>query len=123
MALPTRPATSWTRGLDLPSNLFETGSDDYELYEEEDESVLTVELPGFDVEDIAVSWDDGMSNVAAEHHDERRNRQRTYHRRFRFPKRIDEDAIEAEYSNGVLEIRLPVETGGTVRGREIEVQG
>ncbi len=63
---------SWTRGLDLPSRLFETGSDDYELYEEDDEFVLNVELPGFDVEDIDVSWDDGMLNIAAEREDEQR---------------------------------------------------
>lgn len=123
MALPMRPPTSWTRGIDRPSRLFGTGTDDYELYEAENEFVLTVELPGFDVEEIAVSWDDGVLNVSAEHEDENRGRQTTYHRRFRFPKRVVEAEIEAEYTNGILEIRLPVETGATARGTEIEVQG
>ncbi|AGN00983.1 heat shock protease protein [Salinarchaeum sp. Harcht-Bsk1] len=118
-----RPSTSWTRGIDLPNQLFETGSDDYELYEADDEFVLTVELPGFDLEDIAVSWDDGVLNVSAEHEDEQRGRQKTYHRRFRFPKRIVEEEIDAEYTNGVLEITLPVESGATARGTEIEVRG
>jgi HSP20 family protein len=122
MALPTRPATSWMQGLDLPSRLLETGSDDYELYEEDDEFVLTIEMPGFDPEEITASWDDGVLNVAAEHTDESRNRQRTYHRRFRFPKAIAEAEISAEYRNGVLEVRLPVESGAVTAGTPIEIE-
>ncbi len=123
MALPTRPASSWLQGTDFPSRLFETGRNDYELYEEDDEFVLSVEMPGFDPEEIDVSWDDGVLNVAAEHEDDKRGERRTYHRRFRFPKGVDDDGITAQYTNGILEVRLPVTTGATARGKEIEVQG
>ena len=109
------------QGLDFPSQLFETGSTDYELYEEEDEFVLSVEMPGFDPEEISLSWDNGVLNIAAEHSDEERGQRKTYHRRFRFPKTVADDEIEAEYTNGILEVRLPVETGGAVTGREIEI--
>ncbi|WP_275882003.1 Hsp20/alpha crystallin family protein [Halorhabdus sp. BNX81] len=122
MALPTSPASSWMQGMDFPSRLFETGSSDYELYEEDDEFVLSVELPGFDPEEITVTWDDGVLNIAAEQEDESRNQRRTYHRRFRFPKTIDDEAIAADYDNGILEVRLPVMAGATTRGKEIEVQ-
>ena len=122
MALPTTTPSSWMRSFDLPSRLFETGSDDYELYEEDGEFVLNVELPGFDVEDIDVSWDDGMLNIAAEREDEQRGERRTYHRRFRFPKRVDDGGIAANYTNGILEVRLPVETGATARGKQIEIE-
>ncbi|WEL22041.1 Molecular chaperone (HSP20 family) [Halorhabdus sp. BNX81] len=108
--------------MDFPSRLFETGSSDYELYEEDDEFVLSVELPGFDPEEITVTWDDGVLNIAAEQEDESRNQRRTYHRRFRFPKTIDDEAIAADYDNGILEVRLPVMAGATTRGKEIEVQ-
>ena len=122
MALPRTPANSWLQSLDFPSQLLETGSNDYELYEEDDEFVLSVEMPGFDPEEIAVTWDDGVLNIAGEHEDEQRGERKTYHRRFRFPKQIDDDGIGAEYNNGILEVRLPVETGATTRGKEIEVQ-
>ena len=122
MPLPTTPASSWFQGNDFPSRLFETGRNDYELYEEDDEFVLSVEMPGFDPAEIEVTWDDGILNVAAEHEDETRSRRKTYHRRFRFPKDVDDDAITAEYTNGVLEVRLPVQTGATVSGKRIEVQ-
>ncbi|MDQ2071499.1 hypothetical protein RBH20_02995 [Haloarcula sp. H-GB4] len=68
MALPTTTPSSSMRGLDLSSRLFETGSDDYELYEED-------------------------------------------------------EGIAANYMNGILEVRLPVETGATARGKQIEVEG
>ncbi len=120
MALPQRTA-SWLQGLDAPSQLFGTGSTDYELYEE-DAFVLAVEMPGFDPEQIEVAWDDGVLNLAAEHVDEDRGRRRTYHRRFRFPKAVDDEAIEASYTNGVLEVTLPIEAGTGARGRQIDVE-
>ena len=120
MALPQTTGNSWFGGLDLPTRMFDF-ENEYELYEAEDEFVLSVELPGFDPEEITVSWDDGMLNVAARHEDDRANRQRTYHRRFRFPKTIHDDEIEAEYTNGILEVRLPVVRGAVVEGREIEI--
>ncbi len=123
MALPTGPNSSWMQGMDFPSRIFgERSSNDYELYEEEGEFVLTVELPGFDREEIDLAWDDGVLNVAAEHVDEERNRQKTYHRRFRFPKDIDEDAIAATYNNGVLEVTLPLREEAAVRGKSIPIE-
>lgn len=121
MVLPQTTGNSWFGGRDLPSRMFDFDNE-YELYEEEDEFVLSVELPGFDPEEITVSWDEGMLNVAAQHDEDRHNRQRTYHRRFRFPKIVDDESIEAQYRNGILEIRLPVIRGTTVEGREIEIQ-
>jgi HSP20 family protein len=122
MALPTTDPNTWTQSLDLPSRLFGTGGDDYELYEEDDAFVLSVEMPGFDPAEIDVNWYDGRLNVAAEHVDEGRGRKRTYHRTFRLPKDVDEDAIEAAYENGVLEVTLPIRAGEVEKGVSIEVQ-
>ena len=121
MAMPT-PASSWTQGLDFPSRLFESGGNDYELYEEDDEFVLTVELPGFGPAEITASWDSGVLNIAAEHENEERGTRRTYHRRFRFPRTVDEDGIEAAYQNGILTVRLPAVVDAAVTGTEIEIE-
>jgi HSP20 family protein len=120
--LPDRPANSWTQGLDFPSRLFATGSNDYELYEEDGEFVLSVEMPGFDPEEITVTWDDSVLNVAAEREDETRGRRKTYHRRFRFPKNVEDDDITATYNNGILQVTLPVVTGTVTTGKEIAIQ-
>lgn len=122
MALPTSP-TSWTSGIDLPSRFFGTGSDDYELYEEDGQFVLGVELPGFEPDEIDVNWYEGRLNVSAEHEDDARGRKRTYHRTFRMPKEIEPDEITAEYRNGVLEVTLPIMEGALQRGHTIEVEG
>ncbi len=123
MALPTDPTSSWMQGLGFPSRIFDDASTDYELYEEDDEFVLTVELPGFDREEIDLAWDNGVLNIAAEHSDEDRGRKRTYHRRFRFPKDVDEHEITASYTNGILEVTLPVETEGAAHGTAIPIEG
>ncbi|MFW5900653.1 MAG: Hsp20/alpha crystallin family protein [Halodesulfurarchaeum sp.] len=122
MALPRTPANSWMSNLDLPSRLFETSGNDFELYEEDGEFVLSVELPGFDPEEITVSWDEGVLNIGAEHEDDTRGERKTYHRRFRFPKEVSEDDISASYTNGILEVRLPQVTGATVMGTEIPIE-
>ncbi|GAB6880802.1 Hsp20/alpha crystallin family protein [Halopiger thermotolerans] len=111
------------QGLDFPSRIFgDFGGNDYELYEEDDEFVLTIEMPGFDRDEIDLAWDNGVLNVAAEHVAEDHGRKKTYHRRFRFPKNIDEDAIDATYTNGVLEVTLPLEEGATARGKTIPIE-
>lgn len=98
------------------------GRDGYDLYEEDDRYLLAIEIPGFDREEIDVAWGDGVLNVVAEHEDEERGRRRSYRRRFRIPKTVDDVEITARYVNGVLEVRLPVPEG-TTQGREIEVRG
>ncbi len=124
MALPTDPTSSWMQGLGFPSRLFgDASGTDYELHEEDDEFVLTVELPGFDREEIDLAWDDGVLNIAAEHVDEDRGQKRTYHRRFRFPKDVDEAEIAASYTNGILEVTLPVEAEGAAHGTAIPIEG
>ena len=121
MALPKTVPSSWTQDLGVPSRLFEFGGSDYELYEDEDAFVLSVEMPGFDVEEIDVNWYEGRLDVSAERRDEGRGRRKTYHRTFRMPKEIEPDEIEAQYRNGVLEVRLPILEGATARGHSIEV--
>ena len=121
--VPLSPSTSWTQSTDFPSRLFDTGRDVYELYEEDNEYVLSVEMPGVDDEDIDVAWDDGLLHIAAERTEDAKSERRTYHRRFRSPKRVDDDAITAEYTNGILEVRLPVLEGATPQGKSIEVRG
>ncbi|WP_239647700.1 Hsp20/alpha crystallin family protein [Natrinema altunense] len=77
------PPSTWMQGLDIPSQRFgDTGGSDYELYEKDDEFVLTIDMRGFETEVIEVAWDDGVLNVTAEQTDENHGRKKTDHRRF-----------------------------------------
>ena len=123
MALPTSIASDWSGTMDFPSRLFGTRGTDFELYEQDDAFVLTIELPGYEREDISVNWYEGRLSVSAEHEDEARGRRRTYHRTFRVPKEIEPEEVDATYRNGVLEVTLPILEGATHRGQAIEVTG
>jgi HSP20 family protein len=79
-------------------------------------------MPGYDPTEITLTWDNGILNVAAETDGDTPSQRGTFHRRFRFPKRVDEGEITAEYTNGILEVRLPVMQEVSVSGTEIEVQ-
>lgn len=79
-------------------------------------------MPSFEIEEIDLARDDGVLNVAAEHVHEGRGRKKTYHRRFRFPRDVEQDDIEASYTNGVLEVTLPAATTIT-RGDPIPIEG
>ena len=122
MALPTDPASSWLSGTGSPSRLFGTGSDDYELYEQDGEFVLSVEMPGFERDDIEVGWYEGRLTIAAEQEDESRDQRRTYRRSFRMPKEIDDDSIRARYQNGILDVYLPSLEGATTKGKTIPIE-
>lgn len=104
------------------NSLFSLRHDDYELYEEDGEFVLTIEMPGFDREDITVSWDTGVLNISAENTDDVRGTKRTYHRRYRFPRDVNEEEIAAQYNNGILTVTLPVRDQVPVSGTEIEIE-
>ena len=123
MALPSTAPSSWTQNAGFPSRLFEFGGTDYELYEDDKALVISVEMPGFDVDEIDVNWYEGRLDISAEHEDDARGQRKTYHRTFRMPKEIEPEEIEAQYRNGVLEVRLPIIEGATARGTSIEVTG
>ena len=122
MALSAGQTSSWLQRLEFSGRLFETGRNDYELYDGDERFVLNVEMPGSDPGEISVTWDSGALEIAAEHEDEQRSRRRAFDRRFRFPKDVGDEAIAAEYTKGTLEVWLPVRTSATVTGTEIEVQ-
>ena len=120
--------TTWTSGLDLPNRLFGSQTNrangtesSYELYEEDDRFVLSIDLPGYEPEEISLRWYDGRLNVSAEHVDDERGRKQQTHRTFQMPKDVIDDSIEASYRNGVLEITLPIEDELTA-GKEIPIE-
>jgi len=98
------------------------GADAYELYEQDGEYVLSVELPGFETEAIDVSWDDGVLHVQADGGDTGDRRSRSFRRSFRMPSEIDSDAIQAQYKRGILDVYLPLDTDPAASGRSIPIE-
>ena len=95
-----------------------------DLAEHDGEYVLTVDLPGFETDEIDLRYDDGMLHLSASHEvtDQASSRSRTVSERIAIPREIEPEGIEATYRNGVLEVHLPVVEGGEERGHRIDVE-
>jgi HSP20 family protein len=102
-----------------------------DVWETENEIVYAFDLPGIPEDDISVEVEDGSLTVSAErkrtneHSDDRfyrfERRHGTFTRTIGLPQGTSEDAVTADYENGVLEIRVakPERT----RPRRIQVGG
>lgn len=99
-----------------------------DLAEHDDEYVLTVDLPGFETDEIDLRYDDGMLHLSASHEvaeesaTSSSSRSRTVTERFALPRQIVAEEIEASYRNGVLEVHLPIVEGGEEHGHRIDIE-
>jgi HSP20 family protein len=87
-----------------------------DLYENNDNIIAVVELPGMRKEDIEVSLHDGMLTIAGErksyaeegHQAERSERYvGKFRRSISLPTRVDASKVDATYKDGILTITLP----------------
>ncbi|MFB6356660.1 MAG: Hsp20/alpha crystallin family protein [bacterium] len=90
-----------------------------DIYEEGDELVFDVETPGFDKEDLDVSLQEnrllieGKRTRETSEEDEDRNYFRTerqvgtFQRAFNLPDAVSHEEVEADYDDGLLQVRVP----------------
>lgn len=87
------------------------------LYELEDEYLLTAELPAMHADDLELTIAGGILSMTGKRADlegipeDRFRRQErpqgTWQRSINIPDRVEEDTLSAEFSNGILKIHLP----------------
>lgn len=87
------------------------------LYELDDEFVLTAEVPGTRADDLELTIAGGVLTIAGKRSDTDNVPEERYRRQERFrgnwqrsltiPDRIQHDRLTAEFNDGVLRIRLP----------------
>jgi HSP20 family protein len=97
-----------------------------DVYEQDNQIVVTADLPGVKKEDLNVELDQGSLLIRGERHAEQQERQdrhyRTerssgsFYRRLPLPDGVNADQIQARYSDGILEVRVP-------RPAETQAQG
>ena len=88
-----------------------------DLVETEEHFVLRADLPGMTEADVNIELEDNVLTVSgerrAEHEEKREGFYRverafgTFSRALTLPKGIDPEAVNASFSNGVLEVRVP----------------
>jgi HSP20 family protein len=91
-----------------------------DIYEKDNEIVLTAEVPGIDEKDIEINIEDNTLTIKGERKFEKETKEENYHRiersygsffrSFTLPGAVDQDKIQAEHENGILKITMPKKT-------------
>lgn len=99
---------------DLMNN-FSYGSK-LDIYKENDNYIVELEMPGFDRENINIEYKGDVLSIKAHHEEQEESDEKNYfyqsrnfqnvHRQIRFND-VDETKVEADYTDGVLKIVLP----------------
>jgi HSP20 family protein len=109
--------------------------------ENENEYLVSAELPGVEASDLEVLVEDGVLTIKgrkrlagalptsaekvqgeAEANEAEDEAYVTFERRLRFSDEVEEDAVKASYKNGLLEVTLPKPQESTPEVRTIPVQ-
>ena len=100
--------------------------------ETEDSYELSADLPGFEEKDVDVSLSDDVLTIKGERISENGDGDRnlhlsersygTFRRVLKIPQDVDSGAVEAQLSNGVLQVRLPKTKDVPATTRQIKVK-
>jgi HSP20 family protein len=103
-----------------------------DVKEEDNTVVVSAELPGMDQKDIDVTVTNDSVRIAGEKkHEEEKEEKGYYHRETSYgsfervidlPAEVDEDKAEAEFSKGVLTIKLPKSEEAQAKHKKIKIK-
>ena len=102
-----------------------------DVKEKDDKYIIDAELPGMNKDDIKVEMENNYLTITAnnENYEEeekegyiRKERKRGSYCRSFYIENIKEDEIEAEYNDGILEIRLPKEEQTVTKKKTIDIK-
>ncbi len=103
-----------------------------DIAEQESSYVLRADLPGMKKNDIKVEVENGVLTISGEKRDERsteRDRYSHYERSygrfsrtFYLPEHVDQNGIEARYTDGVLELEMKKAEKAKPRAIEVKVK-
>ena len=87
-----------------------------DVYEDEHNLVLKLEVPGMNEEDLKVSVENNTLTVSGERKFEKEEKEENFHRierrygsftrTFRLPNTVDQENVDASYDKGILKITL-----------------
>ncbi len=109
-----RVLEDWERAV---NNAERTNSLALDVHETENSYVISADVPGIKEENIEIQLHDDVLTISVENRYEKREEKGTmilqerrygkFNRSLRFPVNVNSEAVEADYSNGVLTITAP----------------
>jgi HSP20 family protein len=101
-----------------------------DTYEKDDAIVIKAELPGVNKDDIAIDINNNVLSIRGERKHEKDVNEDNYFRRERFygkfqraftlPDNVDAEKIDANYKDGILEVKVPKTEQS--KGKKIEIK-
>lgn len=103
-----------------------------DLYEDENEIVLKAELPGLDKKDIDITVTENEIHLKGERKEETEKKKENFYRKeicygkfersIPLPVEVDPEKVEAEFKEGILEIKMPKKEEAKRKVRKIEIK-
>ena len=99
-----------------------------DVTENQDGYNLSIDLPGFEKQDIELALEDGYLTVSAKKQENsedkylRRERSFSCKRSYFVGKSITEEQIKAKYQNGTLTLEVPKNEAKQIEKKKIEIQ-
>ncbi len=102
----------------IGSQFFNVWAPALDVYEDQDNLVVSLEVPGMKKDDFQIELHDGVLSIAGERRLEEKRKQAAGYRTERFsgrfqrsvalPKSVAGDQVKASYRDGILTVRLPI---------------
>ncbi len=102
-----------------------------DVVEENDVYRVTADLPGFNKEDIRITYENNYLTIEAKNEEEVETKEKNYIRRERkcgafrrsfYVEDIEDEAIDASFDNGLLTIQLKKSTPQAKTAKQIEIK-
>lgn len=103
-----------------------------DVAEDNKEYIIKAELPGIKKEDVKVTLENGVLSISGERKVEKEEKDKTFHhvertygtflRRFNLPDTASVDKVNAEFKDGMLQIRLPKHEAARPKHVDVKVQ-
>jgi HSP20 family protein len=103
-----------------------------DVIQEDEDLVVRAELPGAKPEDVDITVQNGVLTISGKLEEEREEerggylvrerRSGSFRRSLQLPQDVDEDQIEANFENGVLEVKIPG-AAATQEPKHIQIGG
>ncbi len=122
----------WMAPFEELSRLSENFVPRVDVKEEDNEVLVSAELPGMDQKDVDVEVTPDSIRISGEKKQEEEKEEKGYYRRemsygsferiIDLPTEVDENKAEAEFKNGVLTIKLPKSKEAQAKHKKIKIK-
>ena len=122
----------WMTPFEEFGRLSETFVPRVDVREEDNQVIISAELPGMDQKDIDVEVTRDSVRIAGEKKEEEKKEEKGYYRHeiargsfervIDLPAEVDEDKAEAEFSKGILTIKLPKSEEAQAKRKKIKIK-